>query len=60
MKLILFLAGLAFEGWAFWRVFPLLGMLYAIGVTALLLLCLPGYIVELNRRSRLRQRSLQR
>jgi hypothetical protein len=60
MKLILFLAGLAFEGWAFWHVFPLLGMLYAVGVTALLLLCVPGYIADLNRRSRLKQRFPQR
>jgi hypothetical protein len=60
MKLILFLALLAFVGWAFWHVFPLLGMLYAIAVTALLLLCVPGYIADLNRRSRLKQLPPQR
>lgn len=60
MKMILFLAVLVWVGWAFWRIFPLLGMLYALGVTALLLLCVPGYIAELNRRSRLKQLSPQR
>ena len=60
MKLILFLALLAFVGWAFWHVFPLLGMLYAIGVTVALALCVPGYLGELNRRSRLKHLSPQR
>lgn len=60
MKLILFLAVLVWVGWAFWHIFPLLGMLYALGVTALLLLCVPGYIAELNRRYRLKQLSPQR
>lgn len=60
MKMILFLAVLVWVGWAFWHIFPLLGMLYALGVTALLLLCVPGYIAELNRRSRLKQLSPQR
>lgn len=54
MKMILFLALLVWVGWALWHIFPLLGMAYAVVVTAGLLLCVPGYIAELNRRSRLK------
>ena len=60
MKTILFLAVLVWAGWALWHIFPLLGMAYVVVVTVGLLLCVPGYIADLNRRSRLKHPQTRR